>query len=565
MYVDAITTAAVADELNRTILGGRVQAVVEVDEFSFGFEIYAHQRYYLLASMHPKSARCHLVSAKLRRGVEKPSTLGLLLRKYLDGARLNAIIQPAWERILHFDFSGDLGDTRLIVETIDKRSNILLTADGDILDSHKRVGADQNRYRVMLPGKPYVPPPPQDKILPEQVRVEHFARFLKESPELPAWRTLVNHIAGISPLSAREVIYRATEDAEAPAFDLSEKLVFDAFYKLIAQINGNKWTPSVAKPEHGEGFTAFAAYSLTYLENIEARGSISEALADYFGAPVGIEAYSAGKDTVKVQLDDALNRVQRKLASLERQASSDEEIEALRKKGELIYAYSYTLKPNQPSFDAQYDPDGPMLTIELDTKLSAIDNAKRYFERYEKAKRAHEDVPRLVKTAQQEVDYLEQLATDLDLAESWPEIDEVREALQEGGYWRGEKKRGPKGQKTGIRRYSIDGYIIMIGRNSKQNHQLVTEKSAPQDVWLHARNIPGSHVIIRNDGRPIPDTIVERAAALAAYYSSGRSNTTVEVDVTDRRYVRPIKGGRPGQVIYKNERTLTVRPQKKDE
>src|SRR5689334_13007472 len=153
MYVDAVTTAAIADELNRKILGGRVQAIVEVDEHSVGFEIYAGQRYYLLASINPKAARCHLVTEKFRRGVEHPSTLGLLLRKYVDGARLNAITQPPWERILHFDFSGNLGDTRLIVETMDKRSNILLTAEGDILDSLKRVGSDQNRYRVMLPGK----------------------------------------------------------------------------------------------------------------------------------------------------------------------------------------------------------------------------------------------------------------------------------------------------------------------------------------------------------------------------------------------------------------------------
>lgn len=561
MYVDAVTTAAVADELNRTILGGKVQAVIEVDEHTIGFEIYAHQRYYLLASMHPKSARCHLVSEKMRRGVEHPSTVGLLLRKYVDGAWVKAISQPAWERVLHFDFSGDAGDTRLIVETMDKRSNILLTAEGDILDSLKRVGPDQNRYRVMLPGKPYVPPPPQDKILPEQVRVEHIGRFLKENPDAPAWKTLVSHIAGISPLVAREVIYRSSEDAESPAFDLSEKVVFEAFYKLIAQVDGNKWTPSVAKPQDGEGFTAFAAYSLTYLENVEARGSISEAMADYFGAPVGIEAYSAGKETVKEQLDDALSRVRRKLASLERQASSDEEIEALRKKGELIYAYAYTLKPKQSSFQAQYDPDGPMLTVELEPELSAIDNAKRYFERYEKAKRAHEDVPKLVKAAQQEVGYLEQLVTDLEIAESWPEIDEVREALQEGGYWRGEKKRGPKGQKSGVRRYVMDGFVVMVGRNSKQNHALVTEKSAPQDLWLHARGVPGSHVIIRNDGRPIPESVIERAAALAAYYSAGRGSTNVEVDVTERRYVRPIKGGRPGQVTYKHERAITVRPQ----
>ena len=562
MYVDAVTTAAVAAELNDKILGGRVQAVIEVDEYSIGFEIYARQRYYLLASIDPKAARCHLVPEKLRRGVEHSSTLGLLLRKYLGGARLDAITQPPWERILHLDFSGDNGDTRLIVETMDKRSNILLTAEGDILDALKRVGPDQNRYRVMLPGKPYVPPPAQDKMLPEQVRANHLDAFLQENPDIPAWRTLVNNIAGVSPLFAHEVICRASEDAESPAFDVAGEVVFDSFFKMIADVDNGKWSLCVAKAPDREGYVAFAAYTLTHLEHIELRESISVAMTDYFGAPVGMEAYSAGKDTVKYQLEEALDRVRRKLASLERQSASTEQIEELRKKGELIYAYATQIKPKQTSFEAQYDPEGPMLSIELDSTLNIINNAKRYFERYEKAKRAHEDVPRLVKAAQQEVGYLEQLATDLSLAESWPEIDEVREALQEGGYWRGARTRGPKSGKPGIRRITVDGFVILVGRNAAQNHTLVTERSAPQDIWLHARNTPGSHVIIKNDGRPIPDAVIQRAAELAAYYSAGRGNTNVEVDVTERRYVRLIKGGRPGQVIYKNERTITVRPKR---
>jgi predicted ribosome quality control (RQC) complex YloA/Tae2 family protein len=565
MYVDAVTTSAVVAELNEKILGGRVQAVIEVDEHSIGFEIYARQRLYLLVSIDPKTARCQLVSDKLRRGTEKPSTVGLLMRKYLDGAHLKAITQPAWERIIHFDFSGESGDTRLIVETMDKRSNILLTAEGTILDSLKRVGSDQNRYRVMLPGKPYVPPPPQEKMLPEQVRAVHLADFLKGSPDAPAWRALVSNIAGISPLFAHEIIFRASEDAEAPAFDLSGDVVFSAFYAMISDVDNSRWWPCVAKPKEGEGYTAFAAYKLTHMENVESRATISTAMADYFGAPVGIEAYSAGKETVQTQLDEALNRLRRKLASLERQAASDEQIEALRKKGELLYAYAYSIQPKQASFEAQYDPEGPMLTIKLDPALNAIENAKRYFERYEKSKRAHDEIPGLVKLTRQEVSYLEQLATDLTLAESWPEIEEVRQSLHEGGYWRGPRMRGSQGGKPGIRRLTTpDGFVIFVGRNSAQNHQLVTERSAPHDLWLHVRGIPGSHVIIKNDGRPIPDKVIQRAAETAAYYSAGRTNTSVEVDITERRYVRPIRGGKPGMVNYKNERTLTVKPRKGD-
>ena len=172
MYVDAVTTAALAEEFNDRILGGRVQSIVEVDEESIGMEIYAGQRRYLLISIHAQSARCHLVPDKLRRGVEHPSPLGLLLRKYVEGAWLDAVTQPPWERILHLDFSSPAGETRLVIETMDKRSNILLTAEGEILDCARRVGSQQNRYRVMLPGKPYVPPPTQRKLVPERVTAD---------------------------------------------------------------------------------------------------------------------------------------------------------------------------------------------------------------------------------------------------------------------------------------------------------------------------------------------------------------------------------------------------------
>jgi predicted ribosome quality control (RQC) complex YloA/Tae2 family protein len=561
MYVDAMTTAALADELNETILGGRVQDVIELDALSVGFEFYAGRRHYLLASADPQSARCHLVPDRLRRGVEQPSPLGLLLRKYVQGARLMAVGQPPWERVLTFDFSGHEGETRLIVETMDKRSNIVLTAGGDIMDCIKRVGPDQNRYRVLLPGKPYIPPPPQDKLPPPDVTAARIDSFLAADPDAPAWQVLVSHIAGVSPLFAREVIHFASGDARAPAFDVAGTMVYASFEKLIGDAAAGRWSPCVVPAE--DGYRAFAAYSLTHLDGWTPVESISQAMSLYFGAPVGEGAYEAGKDTVRAQLDGALKRAQRKLDALKRQMSDSEEIERLRKSGELIYAYASTLKPGQREFQAQYDPDGPPLTVTLDPVLTPVENAQHYFERYEKAKRAAADVPKLQAAARQEVAYLEQLATDLDLAESWPEIDLVREALQKDGFWKGSRTRSPRGGTPGIRRFTTgDGFVILVGRNAAQNHTLITERSAGDDLWLHAHNLPGSHVIVKHDGRPIPDEVVQRAARLAAYYSAARGDTSVEVDVTRRRYVRPIRGGRPGMVTYKNEETLTVKPGK---
>jgi predicted ribosome quality control (RQC) complex YloA/Tae2 family protein len=563
MYVDAVTTAAVAAELKDRLIGGRVQDVLETGPQSIGLEVYNRgARHYLLMTASPQSARCHLVPDKLRRGVEKPSPIGLLMKKYVESARVVDVSQPPWERVLHFDFSGKEGDTRLIVETMDKRSNIVLTVAGDILDCIKRVGPDQNRYRVLLPGKPYIPPPTQEKIPPEQVKLPMLDTWLKHDPDNAAWRVLVANVAGVSPLLAREIVYFATGDIQAPAFDVAASMLYAAFTQHVDNILAGQFLPCVV-PAGEEGYIAFAAYPLTHLDQWQAVESISSAMTAYFGAPVGIDAYEAGKRPIQEQIDDARERTRHKLRSLEQQQSTTQTIDMLRKKGELLFAYATNIRPGQASFRAQYDPDAAPLTIELDPSLSAVENAHRYFEKYEKAKRAIEEVPALIEAARREIEYIDQLATDLDLAESWPEIELTREALQEAGYWRGEMKHGPRGGKPGIRRLVLgDGYVVLIGRNAEQNHSLITEKSSNQDLWLHTRGVPGSHVIIKHDGRLIPEEIVHRAAEMAAYYSASRHDTAVEVDITERRYVRPIKGGRPGMVSYRNERTVRVRPQR---
>ncbi len=564
MYVDAITVAALSDELNEKLVGGRVQSVVEVDDQSLGMEIYANrQRHYLLMSIDPRTSRCHLVPDKLRRGTSHASPLGLLMRKYVEGARLNAVRQPAWERILHLDFSGDNGDTRLIVEMMDRRSNIVLTVEGDILDCFKRVGAYQNRYRVLLPGKPYVPPPLQPKVRPEDVTLSMLSTLLRQGQNMSVWRILVDNINGISPLFAREIVYFASGDTEAPAFDVSAAMIHAAFVQRLAEVRSRRWSPCVVPTEGGKGYIAFAAYCLTHLEGWRPVSSISEAMWTYFGAPVGPQAYDSGKQHVQAQIDRMLDRMQRKLASLKRQTADNEELERLRQQGELLLAYGSTLRPGQTVLHAQYDPEGPMLEIGIDPRLSYSENAQKYFERYEKGKRAAADVPRRIADVRREVEYLKQLATDLALAESWPEIDAVREALQVAGYWQGSPHKTPRSGKPGIRRFTTeDGFLILVGRNAEQNHLLLTERSVGEDLWVHARDVAGSHVIIKNDGRPIPDSVIQRAAELAAYYSAGQGNALVDVDVTERRHVRPIKGGRPGMVTYKNERTVRVRPRK---
>jgi predicted ribosome quality control (RQC) complex YloA/Tae2 family protein len=192
-----------------------------------------------------------------------------------------------------------------------------------------------------------------------------------------------------------------------------------------------------------------------------------------------------------------------------------------------------------------------------------MENAQRYFTRYNKAKRALDDVPGLISQTKTELQYLEQLESDLTLATNWSEIDDVRQALQSSGYWKGKKTKriGGGGQSAPIRHVTKDGFVLWIGRNSRQNEIVTFKKASGQDFWLHARDVPGAHVIIKFDGRRISETLIEQAAAIAAYYSSRRNEGRVPVDVTRIKYVKKIKGGGQGMVTYRNETTVIVTPQ----
>lgn len=562
MYFDAVTIMALVDGLDAVLVGGRVQDSIEIDPETIGLEIYAnHQRHYLVLSAHQQFARVHLASEKLRRGVQKPSPLGLLLRRYVEGARIEAIRQPEWERVLILDMDGPEGVFELVVEPMERRANILLVRDGGtIVDCIRRVGPQENRMRVSLPGQPYAPPPPQKlKRDPHTLTLGLAADMLDNEPGERTRQVLTRRVLGFSPQLAKEVVFRATGAINTKAADTSARSLLSVIEEVFGAFQAGRWEPGVALD--AETPVAFSAYRLTHLEGWTPRASMSEALEMYYGVMVGEGAYSAAKKPVQAMIAEATTRVQKKLESLQSSLRDDADLEHLRHSGELLLAYQYTLSPGQTILRAQYEVDGPELEIAIDPALTPLENAQRYFEKYEKAKRARAGVPKLVEATRQELDFLNQLEIDLDLASNWPEIGEVQDALQANGYWRGTKTARPGGEKSAPLKVSAgEGFVVWVGRNSRQNDAVTFDRGGPEDLWLHARGVPGAHVIIKSGGAPVPDHVIERAAAIAAYYSRARTETRALVDVTRRKYVRKIKGGRPGMVTYRNETTVEVVP-----
>lgn len=561
MNFDVFTIAAIVDELTEQLQDGRVQDSLEIGNDAIGLEIYAnHTRHYLLISAHPQEARVHLVSDRVRRGVENPSPLGLMLRRYVEGARLLAVRQPPWERVIEFDFEGGEGAFTLVAEPMERRSNILLVHNGQIMDCLRRVGAQENRVRVSLPSHPYVPPPPQSlKRPPTSLTLGILENILDADPGKPAWRALTEALLGFSPMLAKEAVYRAMQKFAVKSGDTSARALFDAIRELLAPLLAHNWQPGVTETE--PLVTSYAVYPVTHLSGWRQLSSASEAISLFYGAPVGIEAYDAAKKPAQEMIDEAIERVSRRAESLRRETRDQSERERLQHSGELLLAYQYAIKPGQTTFSAQYDFDQPPLEIALDPTLTPLENAKHYFEQYERAKRAAAGVPALIKLAETEIAFLQQLATDLALAANWPEIGEVQDSLQANGYWRGPQATRPKGGKSGpLKVTTPEGIVIWVGRNSRQNDEVTFTRGRPEDLWLHAHGIPGAHVIIKSGGRPVAASILQRAAGLAAYYSAGRSESHVLIDVTERRHVRKIKGGKPGMVTYRHESPIDAVP-----
>ncbi|MFO7918712.1 MAG: NFACT family protein [Anaerolineae bacterium] len=570
--------SAVRDEISAHLMGGRVQRVVRPSEHALGLEVYAGERYQLLISAESRAAHMFLVEEKLRRGTETPSPLQLLMRKYVRGARLKGLEQPVFERILRLIFEGARGEVVLVCEIMGRLSNvILLDTDNVIMGAVKPVPSSVNPYRAILPEESYIPPPPQDKENPMHLTPTLMQQIMEEKDGNRLWRRLVQGVFGISPLLAREIFFRATGMVE-PDFSLrweDYKELVAVTLDLMCLPETHDWSPCIAYEGEGEGRhpAVYAPYELTHLPDRETVGSISMAISRVWEALESLDAYREVRTRLHRLIDEQVERYEGQLASLQESRVSEKELARLEAQGNAILAMISKIEPGQKelvvdlsqfSTDLEDSAQEPT-AISLDPALSPAENAQRYFEEYKRKKAAARKVPRLIRRTRMELSYLEQLRTEVDLAEDRPELDEVEGRLREAGYLRSDKKkRSTAGQVRGpIRMRSEDDTLILVGRNSRQNDEVTFREAGPNDIWLHAHGVPGSHVVIKSGGAEVSEETLLRAAHLAAYYSAARQRSRVQVDYTERRHVRHIKGGRPGMVTYRQEETIVVSPAKR--
>ena len=615
MHFDALTLAAVADELKETVASGRVQQIVLPDSRSVALEIYAHrERRYLLLSAHPQASRVHLLEHKPRRGVPKETPLLLLLRKYVRGARLESVELPVpFERVLFLRFDHPQHDaTTLAVEPIGQLGNlILMNADGRILDALVRVPAGENAQRVLLPRRVYQLPPPQDRSPPYNGSEERLGEAGRspvdgdgacqaQAPLL--WRSLLNRFAGVSPTLAREAAWRTIGDAGAA---LTEQAFTDGrrvLGELWSAAATGEWTPGIAVDEQ-EGVAAFAPYELHFCGEFVEMDSMSAAAAAFYAAQErdsssSRDEYAGVRGGVAALVRQAQARVESQLRALTADEPALGEPERVRAQAEWLLALSsqitnatspgaqdgFSLQdgmaavepgPNgqmqlvifaadadfgQPG-DKKPGEEGGDLIVPLDPKRTPVEQAERMFDRAAKMERAARIIPRRRASLEADQAYLQQLESDLSLAQDQPEIVAVREALREAGYLRQRRDRrekAPRDRSRPLRYLSPEGFPILVGRNARQNEIVTFSEAGRDDLWLHVRDGPGAHVVIRCGGQPVPELTLNVAARLAAWYSGQRGNGGVGVVITPRRFVTRMVGGRPGQVHYRGEENLSV-------
>ncbi len=573
MPMDGLTVGFVARELDGALRGGRVDRITQPERDTVVLLIRAeNENRRLLMCASPNNARLHLTAASYPNPLEPPA-LCMLLRKQLMGSRLLSVRQIGGDRVVHVDFDAvnEMGDhvlRRIVLEIMGRHSNLmLLDENGRILEAARHVSGEMSRVRQIQPGLIYLPPPAQDKLPPDQLTADRIREALAAAAGQPLAPVLMSTLAGVSRAASEEIAFRllqgqrggtVPENGEAQT-ELAERTV-SLMGRLLAAPD-----PHVLFTEDGNAADAFPfPYLSLGLEGQKAFRSVSEALDLYYGGRDARDRLSQKSASMLRTLKTHLERCEKKLAMQEEELASAERMEEYRRMGEAINANLYQLRKGmtEATLPDWYGGEDGVITVQLDTRLTPAQNAQRYFRKYQKARNARETAAVQRDKTIAEMDYLEGMLLDVDKCVGESELEEIRQELVRTGYVKRVTNRRMQRklpQSKPYRYRSSDGIEIWVGKNAAQNDRL-TQGAAPDEMWLHAKDMPGSHVLIRKEGE-IPRETLREAALLAAWYSKGKSSSLVPVDYTRRRYVKKPSGAAPGKVIYTHQHTAFMTPE----
>jgi predicted ribosome quality control (RQC) complex YloA/Tae2 family protein len=559
---DSVVLAAIAGEIS-ALVGTRVGRVTQPDPEEIAIALRGPTTTVsVLCSIDARWGRIHLIEGAPRGEL---SPFGQLLRSRLDGARLTAVEQTPFERVLTLAFDTLDGRADLIAEIMGRHSNLVFVQRGTVIGSLKAVPPSKSALRTVLSGSPYVPPP-ADRPSPAALTGDALRQLLMRSRD-PLAQHLVSSVLGLSPALATELVVRARLDPRAPADEQagSSQELWEALQNLVRAVRAQTFTPIIYLD--GDEPVGFAPFPYQHLADLPHRPvvSMSEAVAAVLGRLGRTTRLDEQRNALLTTVGNALARVARKETEIRQAIQQAARTGTLRQQGELLLTYAAEV-PAGASEVTLPGYDATPTTIPLDPALSAVENAQQMFKRYRRIRDAGAVLASRLAEAEAERAYLESAQTMIAHATTADDLGDLRYELAEEGYFRRQMRRTARPfAKSGPRRFTVaGGKLVLVGRTNRENDTLTFKTAAPQDLWLHARGVPGAHVVLKTDRKATPEDAIVQAASIAAFFSQARQEASVAVDYTKRKYVRKPKDSKPGVVMYTHQRTVRVPPVRPD-
>ena len=573
MAFDGITTNCIMQELNHLLAGQRISKIAqpEREELLFTFKALNEGSNRLLISANASLPFLYMTKENKTSPLNAPNFC-MLLRKYIGNGRISAISQPSMERVLcftieHLDEMGDPAVKYLYVEIMGKHSNIIFCdKDGQIIDSIKHVSGQMSSIREVLPGRPYFIPAQQDRFDPWQIAKEQFVEQILKKPCSVA-KAIYTSLVGFSPIIATELAYRSGLDADDSTAALTQadvERLYDVFRSLLQDLSDGNFSYGIYYDPVTGAPKEFAPIPLTIYSDMEYKtfSSISEVLEAFYAQRNKHTVIHQKSTDLRKIVSIHLERDRKKYLLQKKQLADTEKKDKYRIYGEMLHTYGYAASPGDKSIEVTNYYTNEPFVIPLDPTLDAMENAKKYFDKYAKLKRTGNALSSYILETENEIKHLESIETSLSIAETEGDLAAIKEELQEYGFIKkySGKKTNRISKSQPLHFVDDNGFHIYVGKNNYQNDQLTFKFATGNDWWFHAKQMTGSHVIVKSENKELPDSTYEYAAALAAYYSSGRDNEKVEIDYLQKKNVKKPNGSAPGFVVYYTNYSLVATP-----
>lgn len=575
MPLDGFTISFLCKETEGLLKGSRVDKIYQMDNYSLILNLRNEgKNHKLFISGHPQMGRFCLTNSKYENP-ETPPMFCMVLRKYLEGGKLQDIRQIGMERIVHFVFEtinelGDRVNKVLVGEFMGKHSNIVLVDEQEkiIHDSLQRFPLSENSFREIMPGKKYYNPPAQNKLLMSEINLPVIKeQFIENFLEHTAEKAVLSMVSGISPVLAREICSKSGINGDTSVEFLGD-IDYQRLENTIINLNNlretNQSHPVLVKD--GERFVDFTPLEYEVYQEFEniSYDNMNTLVEDFVGGRDRLNKVQQKRDHLKKVIDKEVLKLEKRFDLNQKKIKDFEDGEKYRIMGDLLTANLYQIKQGKEALvQNYYSPEQEEIIIKMEENLTPNQNAQKYYKKYNKAKSGADYAKIQMDLISEEMSYLDSILTSIDSSQDLKTLDEIQKEMVEEDYLKKdlkEKKGKKKDKEVVLDKSEFMGFDIYVGHNNKQNDYLTMKFASSSDLWFHVKDIPGSHVLVRNPNREeIPEEVIEKAALLAARNSKGKNATIVPVDYTMKKHVKKPKGSKPGFVTYENAKTIQIR------